>query len=181
LSLLLGVKMMSTTTNQGDICFATAPCTLGVLLLAQSSHGVCAVFFGDDDKLLVQQLQRAFPDAQLQQAQTVLKAALAEVMAVLENPKTLCLLPLDTGGSAFERQVWQALRQIAPGATASYSEIAECIGKPRAVRAVASACARNRLALLIPCHRVVRRDGALAGYRWGVERKRMLLAQETVL
>jgi len=100
------------------------------------------------------------------------------VIAVLENPKTLCLLPLDTGASAFEQQVWQALRQIAPGATLSYSEIARRIGKPGAVRAVASACARNRLALLIPCHRVVRRDGALAGYRWGVERKRMLLAQE---
>jgi len=169
---------MSTTTNKADIRFATAPCILGLMLLAQSSRGVCAVFFGDDEKALAKQLQKAFPDAQLQQAQTALKAALAEVIAVLENPKTLCLLPLDTGASAFEQQVWQALRQIAPGATLSYSEIARRIGKPGAVRAVASACARNRLALLIPCHRVVRRDGALAGYRWGVERKRMLLAQE---
>jgi len=172
---------MRTATNQGDICFATASCALGVMLLAQSSRGVCAVFFGGDEKILVQQLQQAFPDAKLQQAQTALKAALAEVIAVLENPKALCLLPLDTGGSAFEQQVWQALRQIAPGATASYSEIAQRIGKPRAVRAVASACARNRLALLIPCHRVVRRDGTLAGYRWGMERKRMLLAQEVQL
>jgi len=172
---------MSITANPVDIHFASAPCALGVLLLAQSSRGLCAVFLGDDDAALQQQLEEAFPDARLQHSQSLLSATLAKVAALLENPKAVCTLPLDSGGSAFERQVWQALQQIAPGDTTSYSEIAKRIGKPRAVRAVATACARNRLAILIPCHRVVRFDGALAGYRWGIERKRMLLAQEASL
>jgi len=150
-------------------------------LLAQSSRGLCAVFLGDETSALERQLEQAFPTAQLSRSQSKLSAALAEVLAWLENPTALCTLPLDSGGSAFEQQVWQALQQIAPGQTASYSEIAKRIGNPRAVRAVAAACGRNRLALLIPCHRVVRCDGALAGYRWGIERKRMLLAQESLL
>jgi len=169
------------STHPVDIHFACAPCALGELLLAQSSRGLCAVFFGDETSALQKQLEQAFPTAKLSHSPSRLSAALAEVAALLENPKALCTLPLDSGGSAFEQQVWQALQQIAPGQTASYSEIAQRIGRPRAVRTVATACARNRLALLIPCHRVVRRDGALAGYRWGIERKRMLLAQEASL
>jgi len=160
------------------IHFASAPCALGMLLLAQSSLGICAVFFGDDDSALQKQLEQAFPDAKLQRAQQALSAALAEVENLLENPQRVCPLALDSAGSYFQQQVWRALREIAPGTTKSYQEIAQHIGNPKAVRAVAAACARNRLAILIPCHRVIRGDGKLAGYRWGIERKRKLLAHE---
>jgi len=169
---------MKTEDKKTELYFAVTSCALGQLLLAQSETGVCALFFGDTENLLQQALQQVFPSATLHQDKALLVAALAEVQRLIENPKTTCYLQLDSGGSAFEQQVWQALRQIAPGTTASYSEIAQCIGNPKAVRAVARACARNRLALLIPCHRVVRSDGKLAGYRWGIARKQELLRRE---
>jgi len=172
---------MLATSGKSDIRFSSTVCALDVLLLAQSSRGVCAVFFGDNEQVVQQQLRQTFPCARLHYEPAGLAAALAQIVALLENPAQVCHLPLDTAGSAFEQRVWQALREIAPGQTASYSEIAVRIGNPRAVRAVAAACARNRLALLVPCHRVVRRDGKLAGYRWGMERKRMLLAQEALI
>ncbi len=161
-----------------DIHFAVGECSLGAILVAQSQRGICAILMGDDPDQLARDLQDQFPKANLIGGDTSFEQRVAEVVGFIEAPALGLNLPLDVQGTAFQERVWQALRAIPPGATASYTEIAERIGMPKAVRAVASACAANHLAVAIPCHRVVRSDGGLSGYRWGVERKRELLARE---
>lgn len=160
------------------IRFAIAQTSLGALLVAQSGLGLCAIALGDDPDALARALQDRFPLASLCGDDPVFDACVAQVVGLVEQPGRACELPLDVRGTAFQQRVWQALREIPPGSTASYAEIAARIGAPRAVRAVAGACAANHLAVLIPCHRVLRSDGSLSGYRWGVERKRSLLARE---
>ena len=162
------------------IHFAVGQCFLGAILVAQSARGLCAILLGDDPEALLQQLQEQFPKAELIGGDAPFERLVAEVVGFVEQPALGLALPLDVQGTAFQERVWQALREIPPGSRASYTEIAERIGAPKAVRAVALACAANRLAVAIPCHRVVRRDGDLSGYRWGVERKRQLLDREAV-
>lgn len=160
------------------IRFAAGLCSLGSILVAQSQHGICAILLGDDPDQLVRDLQDRFPRAELVGGDAGFETLVARVVGFVEAPSTGLDLPLDVRGTAFQERVWRALRDIPPGATASYAEIANRIGMPGAARAVARACAANSLAVAIPCHRVVRRDGALSGYRWGVERKRELLRRE---
>ncbi len=161
------------------IRFALGECWLGTILVAATERGVCAISLGDDANTLLQELQDRFPKAQLLGAEPDFEHWVAQVVGFVQQPSLGLDLPLDIRGTAFQQRVWQALRDIPPGNTASYAEIAERIGRPTAVRAVARACASNTLAVAIPCHRVVRTDGALSGYRWGVERKRALLERET--
>ena len=160
------------------IRFAVGACALGAILVAQSNKGVCAILLGDDPDALVRDLQDRFPRAILTGGNAGFEALVAQVVGFVEAPGTGLGLPLDIRGTAFQRRVWQALAAIPPGATATYTEVARSIGQPTAVRAVASACAANALAVAIPCHRVVRTGGGLSGYRWGVERKRALLDRE---
>lgn len=161
-----------------EIRFAVGECTLGAILVAQSQKGVCAILLGDDADALVRNLQDQFSSANLIAGDAEFENVVARVVGFIETPGTGLELPLDIRGTAFQRQVWEALQKIPPGQTLSYSEVAQRIGSPRAVRAVARACAANHLAVAIPCHRVVRTDGGLSGYRWGVERKRALLKRE---
>lgn len=160
------------------IHFAIGQCSLGAILTAQSARGVCAILLGDDPAALLQALQDRFPNAELIGADAGYESVMAAVVGLIEAPGTPLALPLDVRGTAFQQRVWQALRQIKPGETVSYSELARRIGMPQAARAVAQACGANLLAVAIPCHRVVRNDGALSGYRWGVARKRELLRRE---
>ncbi len=139
---------------------------------------MCAIFLGDDPEALLRSLHDDFPNAHLIGADAEFESWVAKVVGFVEAPRVGFHLPLDIQGTVFQQRVWQALREIPPGSTASYAEIAERIGASRAVRAVAHACAANRLAVAIPCHRVVRTGGALAGYRWGIDRKRALLDRE---
>ena len=164
--------------NDARIVFALGQCALGAILVACSARGVCAIALGDDPAVLLRELQDRFPRAELVGGDARFEALVARVVGFIERPAIGLDLPLDVRGTAFQQQVWEALRRIPPGRTASYAEIARAIGAPAAARAVAQACAGNPLALAIPCHRVVRSDGALSGYRWGVERKRALLARE---
>ena len=161
-----------------NIRFAVGECSLGAILVAQSERGICAILLGDDPDALARELQDMFPRANLVGADEDFEAVVARVVGFVEAPAVGLELPLDVRGTAFQRRVWEALRQIPAGRTASYREIAERIGAPKAVRAVAQACGANALAVAIPCHRVVRTDGGLSGYRWGVERKRALLGKE---
>jgi len=161
-----------------EIQFAVGACSLGAILVAESHRGICAILLGDDPEALVQDLQDRFPQALLRGDEPDFEQRIAQVVGMIEVPTTQPNLPLDIRGTAFQHRVWQALRAIPAGCTLSYSELAAAIGSPRAVRAVASACAANALAVAIPCHRVIRQDGALSGYRWGIERKRELLARE---
>jgi AraC family transcriptional regulator of adaptative response/methylated-DNA-[protein]-cysteine methyltransferase len=161
-----------------EIHFAVGACSLGLALVARSARGVCAILFGDDREALRAELASRFPRARLVAGDRDFAAVVARVVACVETPRLGLDLPLDVRGTAFQHRVWRALRDIPVGATATYSEIARKIGAPRAVRAVASACAANPVAMAIPCHRVVRNDGDLAGYRWGLARKRALLARE---
>jgi AraC family transcriptional regulator of adaptative response/methylated-DNA-[protein]-cysteine methyltransferase len=158
--------------------FAIGECSLGSILVAATDRGVCAILMGDDPDELAHDLERRFPRAQLLGGDADFERLVARVVGLVEAPRSEVDLPLDIRGTAFQERVWQALRAIPAGETATYSEIAHAIGSPRAVRAVAHACGENHIAVAIPCHRVVRRDGALAGYRWGVERKRRLLLAE---
>ncbi|MFA7403437.1 MAG: bifunctional DNA-binding transcriptional regulator/O6-methylguanine-DNA methyltransferase Ada [Pelobacteraceae bacterium] len=160
------------------IRFAVGECSLGAILVAASERGVCAILMGDDPDSLTRDLQDRFPNAELLGGDAGFEQLVARVVGFVEQPKLGLDLPLDLRGTAFQLRVWQALREIPAGMTASYSDIAERIGAPRSVRAVAGACAANALAVAIPCHRVVRTDGGLSGYRWGVERKRALLERE---
>jgi len=160
------------------IRFAVGECFLGTMLVAESAVGLCAILIGSDAQTLTQDLQRRFPQANLIGGDAVLEQRLAQVAMFLETPTMDLAIPLDVRGSVFQRRVWQVLREIPVGVTVSYANVAERIGSPKAVRAVAQACAANPLAVVIPCHRVVRSDGALSGYAWGVERKRALLARE---
>ena len=161
-----------------SIRFAIGECDLGSILVAQSDKGICAILLGDDPEALVRDLQDRFRRATLIGGDAEFEALVARVVGFIEAPRIGLDLPLDVRGTAFQHRVWQALSAIPAGSTASYTEIARRIGAPLAVRAVAAACAANALAVAIPCHRVVRTDGALSGYRWGVERKRALLARE---
>ncbi|SNB71303.1 DNA-O6-methylguanine--protein-cysteine S-methyltransferase /Transcriptional regulator Ada [Arboricoccus pini] len=160
------------------IRFAIGQSSLGAVLVACSLKGVCAILLGDSPDSLIKDLQDQFPRAELVGGEPGFEAMIAAVLAFAENPLGDLALPLDVRGTAFQERVWQQLRAIPLGKTASYAEIAQAIGMPRAVRAVARACATNRIALAIPCHRVVRSDGDPSGYRWGVERKKELLARE---
>jgi AraC family transcriptional regulator, regulatory protein of adaptative response / methylated-DNA-[protein]-cysteine methyltransferase len=163
---------------EAEILFAVAECSLGPILVARSAKGVCAILLGDDPDGLVRDLQDRFPHATLVGGNSAFEQVVAKVIGCVENPALGLDLPLDVRGTAFQHRVWQALREIPVGSTASYSEIAARIGAPKSARAVAQACGANALAVAIPCHRVVRTDGSLSGYRWGVERKRTLLTRE---
>jgi len=165
--------------RNNDIHFAVGQCSLGAILVAQSERGVCAILLGDDPHQLVCDLQDQFRQANLIGADAGFEQLIAKVVGFIEAPALGLDLPLDVRGTAFQERVWQTLREIPVGCTASYAEIAQRIGAPTSMRAVAQACGANRLAVAIPCHRVVRSDGNLSGYRWGVERKRQLLERET--
>ncbi len=161
-----------------EIRFAIGECSLGSILVAASDHGVCAILLGDDPERLAHDLQERFPRATLIGGDAEFERLVAMVVGFVEAPGLGLDLPLDVRGTAFQQRVWRALLAIPVGETASYTEIARRIGSPASVRAVAQACGANGLAVAIPCHRVVRIDGALSGYRWGVERKRALLDRE---
>jgi len=178
---MLGMKPTQYRAGGVDarIEFAIGQCSLGAILVACSQRGVCAISLGDDADALLRELQDRFPRAALFGGDAGFEQLVAKVVGFIEAPNIGVDLPLDVRGTAFQQRVWQALRQIPAGQTASYAQIAECIGSPKSVRAVAGACAANTLAVAIPCHRVVRSDGALSGYRWGVERKAALLARES--
>jgi AraC family transcriptional regulator of adaptative response/methylated-DNA-[protein]-cysteine methyltransferase len=163
-----------------EIRFAVGETTLGSILVASSKKGVAAILLGDDPEKLVCNLQDRFPKAKLIGADGDYEGLVARIVGFVEAPAIGLNLPLDIRGTAFQQRVWLALQKIPVGATVSYSEVARRIGSPKAVRAVAGACAANNLAVAIPCHRVVKNDGSLSGYAWGVERKRVLLDREAV-
>lgn len=177
---LLG--MTPTRYQQGgrgmQIRVAIAPCSLGMLLVAATEQGICSIALGDDAATLMAELHANFPQAGILEKDRTLETQLAAVMSYIENPVIRLDLPLDIRGTAFQQRVWQALRNIQRGSTISYRQLAEHIGAPKAIRAVARACAANILAVVIPCHRVVASDGRLTGYRWGVARKQELLKRE---
>ncbi|MFJ7109724.1 bifunctional DNA-binding transcriptional regulator/O6-methylguanine-DNA methyltransferase Ada [Pseudomonas sp. NPDC098740] len=177
---LLGMKPgdYRAAGQNNDIHFAVGQCSLGAILVAQSERGVCAILLGNDPHQLVCDLQDKFRRANLIGADQEFEQLIAKVVGFIEAPALGLDLPLDIRGTAFQERVWQALREIPAGCTASYADIAQRIGAPKAMRAVAQACGANNLAVAIPCHRVVRSDGNLSGYRWGVERKRQLLERE---
>src|SRR5438309_4201936 len=162
------------------IRFAVGECSLGSILVAATDKGVCAILLGDKPEALVRELEDRFPRATLIGGDEDFEQWVAKVIGFVEAPALGLDLPLDVRGTAFQQRVWQALREIPAGATSTYTKIAARIGAPKAVRAVARACASNTLAVAIPCHRVVRHDGGLSGYRWGVKRKRLLLEREAV-
>lgn len=161
-----------------SIRYAIAECDLGWVLIAATTLGLCAIEFGDVPQTLEGRLKQRFPDADGLAADGPFGVWVEAVLRFLQRPKNGLDLPLDIRGTAFQRQVWQALRDIPAGGTLSYAQVAQKIGRPAAARAVAQACAANRLAVAVPCHRVVRGDGSLGGYRWGLERKRRLLEKE---
>ena len=164
--------------RNAEIRFAVGQCSLGAILVAQSQRGICAILLGDGPDRLVRELEDRFPKARLLGGDDGFEQLIAQVVGFIEAPALGLHLPLDVRGTAFQERVWQALCEIPPGTTVSYAEIAQRIGSPRAVRAVAQACGANPIAVAIPCHRVVRRDGDISGYRWGVARKRELLQRE---
>lgn len=159
--------------------FAVGECSLGSILVAATDKGVCAITFGDDPDALVRDLQDRFPRANLTGGDADFEQLVARVVAFVEAPNGQFDLPLDVRGTAFQQKVWRALRDIPAGTTVSYTDVANRIGHPKAVRAVGRACGTNPVAIAIPCHRVVRHDGSTSGYRWGAERKRMLIERET--
>jgi AraC family transcriptional regulator of adaptative response/methylated-DNA-[protein]-cysteine methyltransferase len=161
-----------------EIRFAVGESSLGAILVAQSPKGVCAILLGDDPDRLVRELQDRFPRATLVGGDAAFERTVARIVGFVEQPSRGLDLPLDIRGTAFQQRVWQALRKIPAGSTASYTEIARRLGMPTGARAVAQACGANALAVAIPCHRVVSRDGAMSGYRWGVERKKKLIEKE---
>ena len=161
-----------------EISFATSKCSLGAILVARSERGVCCILLGDDPQTLIQDLSTRYPAANIERADKGFDQLVRDVVRLVESPGSAMDLPLDIQGTAFQRRVWQALRAIPAGTTASYSDVARRIGTPGSARAVAQACAANPLAVAIPCHRVVGKDGSLSGYRWGVGRKRLLLDRE---
>ena len=177
---MLGMKPTQYRAGGLDarIAFAIGQSSLGAILVARSQRGVCAISLGDDPDTLLRELQDRFPRTELIGGDAEFERLVAQVVGLIEQPNLGIDLPLDVRGTAFQQRVWQALRQIPVGQTASYAQIAQRIGSPKSVRAVAQACASNTLAVAIPCHRVVRSDGELSGYRWGVERKRELLSRE---
>jgi AraC family transcriptional regulator of adaptative response/methylated-DNA-[protein]-cysteine methyltransferase len=160
------------------IRFAIGECSLGSILAAVTGKGVCAILLGDNPSVLRRELQEHFKVARLIDSDENLEQLMAKVVQLVESPWLDLDLSFDLRGTSFEQRVWQAVREIPPGATASYTDIAERIGEPKKAFSVAEACASNMLAVAIPCHRVVRKSGALAGYRWGFKRKRALLVRE---
>jgi len=162
-----------------SILFAVGECSLGSILVAKTVKGICAISLGDDPQAMVEELQDRFPKANLVGGDRDFEQLVAQVVGFVESPDIGLDLPLDIRGTAFQKRVWKALREIPAGNTVSYAQVAHRIGEPEAVRAVAQACGANVLAVAIPCHRVIRNDGELSGYRWGVERKRDLLGKET--
>lgn len=172
---------MARSDHSSEIAWQTWPVDLGRALLAWSPHGLCAVFVADDDAALQAELARSFPGRASRRAEVVptwADGVLAALNGQATDPAPWRDVPLDVQGTAFQHMVWAALRHIPCGQTVSYTELAHRVGRPQAVRAVASACAANVLAVLTPCHRVVRRDGSLSGYRWGLARKQLLLNRE---
>ena len=161
-----------------SIRFAIGACSLGAILVAATDIGICAILMGDDPELLIRDLQDRFPQAELRGAELEFEATVARVIGLVEAPAIGLDLPLDVRGTAFQQRVWQALRAIPSGSTVSYAELAQRVGVPSGARAIAGACAANPIAVAIPCHRVVRQDGSISGYRWGVERKAALLKRE---
>ncbi|GAB4290356.1 MAG: hypothetical protein Kow0083_03290 [Methylophaga sp.] len=155
-------------------------CSLGCVLVAISQNGVCAIALDDEPTQLLDWLQQKYPHARKGDNNAVLLSRLQQILNYAEQPEPALNIPLDIKGTAFQKQVWQALKSIPFGETRSYAEIAKQIGSPTSVRAVAGACAANLLALAIPCHRVIRQDGKLSGYRWGAERKKILLQKEAM-
>ena len=164
--------------DRTQIRFAIGECSLGSILVAATDKGVCAILMGNDPHALVRQLQDRFGKAELIGGDAAFEKLVAKVIGFVEQPRLGLDLPLDVQGTAFQQRVWRALRKIAAGKTASYGDIAARIGQPSSMRAVAQACAANVIAVAIPCHRVIRTDGNLSGYRWGVQRKRALLERE---
>jgi AraC family transcriptional regulator of adaptative response/methylated-DNA-[protein]-cysteine methyltransferase len=160
------------------ILFSAVRCALGMALVAKSERGLCALLLGDDTVDLVRELRGRFPGADLREDDATLEPLLKAVAEFLAHPGSTLNVPLDLRGSAFEERVWRALQDIPAGAVRTYGEIAQRLGAPRAAKEVGEACAANALAVAVPCHRVVRKDGSLAGYRWGVRRKRALLEME---
>lgn len=175
-------EAMPAQSRDGDaganIFFALGKCSLGSILVARSDKGICSIQFGDDPILLVCDLQEQFPTGYLIGDEPAYEGMVDQVIRIVENPQLERNFPLDVRGTEFQQLVWKAVQQIPAGSTATYSDIAQKIGMPNAARAVAEACAANVLAVAIPCHRVIRADGSLSGYRWGVERKRALLESE---
>ncbi|MBD2461153.1 bifunctional DNA-binding transcriptional regulator/O6-methylguanine-DNA methyltransferase Ada [Oscillatoria sp. FACHB-1407] len=164
-----------------DIRYTVQPCWLGWVLVAATPKGICAIAFGDTPETLTTQLQADFPKAQFSEGNAEFQTWVEQVIQLIETPQQTVDLPLDIQGTAFQQQVWQALQTIPPGTTVSYAEVAQRIGKPKSVRAVANACGSNHIAVAIPCHRVVGSDGSLRGYRWGSDRKQALLDKESTL
>ena len=159
--------------------YAVHACSLGQVIVAATARGVCAIELGDGEPALVERLRGRFPRARLSAGDARFRAWVASVLAYIEHPRGLLDLPLDVQGTVFQRQVWETLRTIPSGSTVSYAQLAAAIGRPTAARAVAQACASNPLAVAVPCHRVVRGNGDMAGYRWGVGRKAELLRRES--
>jgi AraC family transcriptional regulator of adaptative response/methylated-DNA-[protein]-cysteine methyltransferase len=161
-----------------EITFALAECSLGFILVAGSKHGICAILLGDDPETLTSDLRDRFPHLSLTGPDAAFEDMVSRVVSYVEAPAEGPGFPIDVLGTAFQQRVWQELAKIPAGSTASYTDIATRIGAPNSIRAVARACGANVLAVAIPCHRVIRRDGVLSGYRWGIERKRTLLERE---
>lgn len=178
---LLGMTPTSFRAGGAGVAirFAVGQCSLGSILVGATEKGVCSIMLGDDPDALVRQLQDQFPNADLAGGDPGFEQVVARVVGFVEAPERGLDMPLDVRGTAFQHRVWQALREIPAGSRVSYTDLAARIGSPPAVRAVARACGSNPVAVAIPCHRVVRKDGSLSGYRWGVERKKALLDRET--
>lgn len=177
---LLGMTPSAYRKQAPDLAirFAVGQCSLGAILVAATERGVCAVTLGDEPEPLVSELEQRFARATLVGADPAFEALVAQVVGLVEQPRVDVRLPLDVRGTAFQQRVWAALTRIPAGETRTYTQLAVELGAPRGARAVARACATNPVAVAIPCHRVVRADASLAGYRWGIERKRELLARE---
>jgi AraC family transcriptional regulator of adaptative response/methylated-DNA-[protein]-cysteine methyltransferase len=173
-----GTVRRTSLTVREDLRFAVGQTTLGAILVAASTTGIAAILIGDDPEPLTRELQDRFPSARLIDADRDHESLVARIVGFVDTPGSSLDLPLDVRGTAFQRRVWQALQEIPVGKKVTYAEVARRIGSPKAVRAVAGACAANNIAVAIPCHRVVRTDGSLSGYAWGIERKRLLLERE---
>lgn len=175
----IDASMREKKVSARQIHFACGDCSLGKLLVARSEKGICAVLLGDTQQELTSDLRKRFPTTEFRHSEQDFAEQLQQLAQLIEHPQQTLQLPLDIRGTLFQQKVWQALRAIPAGETRSYSDIAQVIGSPKAIRAVAGACAANSIAIVIPCHRVVRSDGNLSGYRWGIDRKRILLQRET--
>jgi len=161
------------------IAYIVAPSSLGKVLVASTDRGISAVYLGDEERALVSALQKEYPRAEIAHSADANPAWLKEILSRVEGHPPSVDLPLDVQATAFQRRVWQELQKIPRGATRTYTQVARALGKPNAVRAVARACATNPTSVVVPCHRVIRTDGALAGYRWGLQRKEKLLQRES--